>query len=149
MAAPRRCGTLLGLFAGQLWLASLAPAAAPGADPAPEAAAMPPPGKLTAKQGHQKMMEQRGITSLRRGGGILEVFEGEVRGGVRKEVRRVNGEVVKTTGEKVGDTPVVTKQLGGHVNNSPSPPITVDIQLTLTTPAAAKGGVPVLMEFGF
>src|SRR5262249_52148404 len=28
-------------------------------------------------------------------------------------------------------------------------PITVDIQLTLTTPAEAKGPVPVIMEFGF
>jgi hypothetical protein len=39
--------------------------------------------------------------------------------------------------------------LAGHVDNSTCPQITVDIQLTLTTPANAKGPVPVMMEFGF
>jgi hypothetical protein len=47
------------------------------------------------------------------------------------------------------DLPVVTKQLIGHVDNSAHPQITVDIRLTLTTPANAKAGVPVIMEFGF
>ena len=37
----------------------------------------------------------------------------------------------------------------GHVDNSSYPQITVDIQLTLTTPANANGPVPVIMEFGF
>src|SRR5947208_363137 len=48
-----------------------------------------------------------------------------------------------------GAEPIVTKQLVGHVDNSACPLITVDIQLTLTTPAAAIGPVPVMMEFGF
>ena len=58
-------------------------------------------------------------------------------------------EVTETTEEKVGDVPVVTKRLVGHVDNSRCPQIKVDIQLTLTTPADAKGPVPVMMEFGF
>src|SRR5213075_607717 len=37
----------------------------------------------------------------------------------------------------------------GHVDNSSYPTITVDIQLTLTTPEKATGPVPVMMEFGF
>ena len=45
--------------------------------------------------------------------------------------------------------PSITKHLVGHVDNSSYPPITVDIQLTLTTPADATGPVPVIMEFGF
>ena len=45
--------------------------------------------------------------------------------------------------------PVITKRLVGHVDNSRCPQIKVDIQLTLTTPADAKGPVPVMMEFGF
>jgi hypothetical protein len=49
----------------------------------------------------------------------------------------------------VGEVPVVTKRLVGHVESSAYPHITVDIQLTLTTPANAKGPVPVIMEFGF
>ena len=61
----------------------------------------------------------------------------------------MNWEVTDTTKEKVGDVPVVTKKLVGHVDNSSYPPITVDIQLTLTTPADATGPVPVMMEFGF
>ena len=36
----------------------------------------------------------------------------------------------------------------GHVDNSAYPQITVDIQLSLSTPANAKGPVPVIMVFG-
>src|SRR5205823_730410 len=43
----------------------------------------------------------------------------------------------------------ITKQLVGHVDNSSYPLITVDIQLTLSTPANATRPVPVMMEFGF
>jgi hypothetical protein len=48
-----------------------------------------------------------------------------------------------------GDVPVVTKHLVGHVDNSAYPAITVDIGLTLSTPANATGPVPVMMQFGF
>ena len=57
-------------------------------------------------------------------------------------------EVVSVTHEKNGDVPVITKKLVGHVDNSGDPAITVDIELTLSTPADAKGPVPVIMEFG-
>ena len=40
------------------------------------------------------------------------------------------------------------KQLVGHVDNSSCPSIAVDIQMTLVTPANAKGPVPVMMMFG-
>jgi hypothetical protein len=39
--------------------------------------------------------------------------------------------------------------LVGHVDNSSYRAITVNIDLTLTTPASANGAVPVIMEFGF
>jgi hypothetical protein len=61
----------------------------------------------------------------------------------------VNWEVTGTTHDQVGDVPVITKRLVGHVDNSAYPPIKVDIQLTLTTPARTTGPVPVMMEFGF
>ena len=48
-------------------------------------------------------------------------------------------EVTSTTEEKVGDIPAITKKLVGHVDNSKCPQIKVDIQLTLTTPANARG----------
>jgi hypothetical protein len=61
----------------------------------------------------------------------------------------VKWEVTGTKREVNGDVPIITKQLVGHVDNSSYPLITVDIQLTLTTPANATRPVPVIMEFGF
>jgi len=61
----------------------------------------------------------------------------------------VNWEVTSTSNETNGDVPVITKKLVGHVDNSSYSLITVDIQLTLSTPANATGPVPVIMEFGF
>jgi len=80
---------------------------------------------------------------------IVEDFDREVYGRVPKNVPRVNWEVVSTTKETKFEIPAVTKQLVGHVDNSTYPLITVNIQLTLTTPANATGPVPVIMEFGF
>ncbi len=80
---------------------------------------------------------------------IVEDFDREVYGRVPKDVPEVKWEVAETKQEKVGDIRVITKRLVGHVDNSRCPQIAVDIQLTLTTPAEAKGPVPVMMEFGF
>jgi hypothetical protein len=80
---------------------------------------------------------------------IVEDFDREIYGRVPRDTPKVKWEVKATDKQKVGDVPVVTKQLVGHVENASYPPITVDIQLSLTTPADAKGPVPVLMEFGF
>ena len=79
---------------------------------------------------------------------ILEDFEREVYGRTPKVTPKVNWEVVSTTNGTNGDVPIITKQLIGHVDNSSYPAITVDIQLTLVTPAGAKGPVPVMMQFG-
>src|SRR5207248_7268854 len=80
---------------------------------------------------------------------IVEDFDREVYGRVPKETPKVKWEVTDTKDDKVGNVAVVTKKLVGHVDNSSYPPITVDIQLTLTTPAEARGPVPVIVEFGF
>jgi len=80
---------------------------------------------------------------------IVEDFDREIYGRVPKDTPGVKWEVIGTSKEKNGDVPVVTKKLVGHVDNSSYPQITVDIQLTLTTPADASGPVPVMMEFGF
>ncbi len=80
---------------------------------------------------------------------IVEDFDREVYGRVPKDTPKVKWEVTETTKETNGDVPVITKQLVGHVDNSAYPAITVDIRLTLTTPANATGPVPVMMEFGF
>jgi putative membrane-bound dehydrogenase-like protein len=80
---------------------------------------------------------------------IVEDFDREIYGRVPKDTPRVKWEVLATDRRKVGDVPVVSKRLVGHVDNSSCPQITVDIQLTLTTPEKATGPVPVMMEFGF
>jgi hypothetical protein len=78
---------------------------------------------------------------------IVEDFDREVYGRLPKNTPKVNWEVVGTTREKIGDVPVVVKKLVGHVDNSSYPLVTVDIQMTLTTPANAAGPVPVILEF--
>ena len=80
---------------------------------------------------------------------IVEDFDREIYGRAPKETPTVVWEVTNTIQEKNGDVPVVTKQLVGHVGNSAYPAVKVDIQLTLTTPAAASGPVPVMMELSF
>ncbi len=80
---------------------------------------------------------------------IVEDFNREVYGRVPIDVPKVTWEVTATIEEKVGDVAVVTRRLVGHVDNAKCPQIKVEIQLALTTPAGAKGPVPVIMEFGF
>ena len=80
---------------------------------------------------------------------IVEDFDREIYGRVPKSTPKVNWELTNTTRETNGDVPVITKKLVGHVDNSSYPLITVDMQLTLTTPANAAGPVPVILEFGF
>ena len=80
---------------------------------------------------------------------IVEDFDREVYGRAPKNTPMVNWEVTATNKQTVGEVAVVTKQLVGHVDNSAYPLVTVDIQLTLTTPAEATGPMPVIMEFGF
>src|SRR4051794_14553678 len=80
---------------------------------------------------------------------IVEDFDREVYGQVPKDTPKVKWEVTATDKQTVGDVPVVTKRLVGHVDNSAYPAIKVDIQLTLTTPEKAAGPVPVIMELGF
>jgi hypothetical protein len=80
---------------------------------------------------------------------VVEDFDREVYGRVPKETPRVRWEIKETVKEKVGDVPAITKKLVGKVDNSSYPLVTVEIQLSLTTPENAPGPVPVMMEFGF
>jgi lysophospholipase L1-like esterase len=79
---------------------------------------------------------------------IVEDFEREVLGRIPPDVPRVNWTVASTANSKTGVFPVIQKQLIGHVDNSSCPAITVDIQMTLVTPANAKRPVPVMIMFG-
>ena len=80
---------------------------------------------------------------------IVEDFDREVYGRVPANVPAVTWKIESTVRTNSGTVPVIRKQLVGHVDNSSYTNIAVDIQLTLTTPADAKGPVPVMLEFGF
>ena len=79
---------------------------------------------------------------------IVELFDREIYGRVPNNVPEVKWEVAGTKNEMNGDVPVITKELIGHVDNSSYPEVTVDMKVSLSTPANAKGPVPVIMEFG-
>jgi lysophospholipase L1-like esterase len=79
---------------------------------------------------------------------IVEDFEREVLGRVPTNAPKVTWTVANTTNSTAGAYPVIERQLVGHVDNPAYPEITVDIQMTLVTPAAAKRPVPVMMMFG-
>lgn len=80
---------------------------------------------------------------------IVEDFDREIYGRVPANLPNVTWEVTAVTNDTVGGSKAITKHLLGHVDNQVYPAIKVDIQLTLSTPAEAKGPVPVMMEFGF
>lgn len=105
------------------------------------------PDPLVLKNGQKVTTAQMWLNKRRPE--IVEDFDREIYGRVPRNTPRVNWEVTGTTNEKNDEVPVITKQLVGHVDNSSYPAISVDIQLTLSTPADAAGPVPVIMEFGF
>ena len=79
---------------------------------------------------------------------IVEEFDREVLGRVPKNVPKVTWRVNRTEQFQVGGRPVVGRELIGAVDNSLYPEITVEIQMTLVTPANAARPVPVMMMFG-
>lgn len=80
---------------------------------------------------------------------LVEYFDREIYGRVPTNTPKVNWQVTSTANTNVGDCPVIVKQIVGHVDNSADPSITVDIQLSLTTPANATGPVPVMLQFTY
>jgi (4-O-methyl)-D-glucuronate---lignin esterase len=79
---------------------------------------------------------------------IVEEFDREVVGRVPKIVPKVSWRVNRTERFDVGGRPVIGKELIGAVDNTAYPDITVEIQMTVVTPANATRPVPVMMMFG-
>jgi hypothetical protein len=104
------------------------------------------PEVLTLKSG--KAVTSPAIWFKERRPEIVEDFEREVLGRVPADAPKVTWTVTRSIDATVGGHPVVGKQLTGHVDNTMFPSITVDIQMTLVTPADAKGPVPVMIMFG-
>ena len=105
------------------------------------------PDPLVLKNG--KKVKTAAVWWKQRRPEIVEDFDREIYGRAPKETPKVKWEVTSTANETNGDVPVVKKTLVGHVDNSSYPQVTVDMQLTLTTPANATGPVPVIMQFTF
>jgi hypothetical protein len=80
---------------------------------------------------------------------IVEMFDREIYGRVPAHTPAVHWEVTATKRGEDAGVPTITKTLVGHVDNSAYPLIDVNIQMELTTPANAKGSVPVILEYGF
>ena len=105
------------------------------------------PDPLELKNG-EKVTSAKAWWSKRRPE-IVEDFDVEIYGRQPKNIPKVTWEVLSAINETYAGIPVITKKLVGHVDNSTYPQVSVDIQLTLATPANAKDPVPVIMEFGF
>ena len=80
---------------------------------------------------------------------ILEYFNREIYGRVPENTPKVTWELVSTTYDTSNHVPAITRKLIGHVDHSSYPAITVNIDLTVSTPANIKTPVPVIIEFGF
>lgn len=80
---------------------------------------------------------------------IAADFETEMYGKIPAKTPMVTWTAKITDYEFVGRTPVIAKQLIGHVDNSEYPLIDVNINMVLVLPMNVKGPVPVLIMFGF
>ena len=80
---------------------------------------------------------------------IVEDFDREIYGRVPKNVPKVTWELISTIHDTSNHVPAITRKLIGHVDNSSYPAITVNIELTISTPVNVKTPVPLMMEFGF
>ena len=104
------------------------------------------PEVLTLKNG-RKVTNAAGWWKERRPE-IVEEFDREVLGRVPMNVPKVTWVVNRTEQFTVGGRPVVGKELIGKVDNSSYPDVSVNMQMTVVTPAAATKPVPVMMLFG-
>ena len=80
---------------------------------------------------------------------LVALFDNEYFGHVPANTPAVHWEVVSTTQGTNGGIATLTKHLVGHVDNSAYPQISVNIDVLLTTPAASRHPVPVILEFSF
>jgi hypothetical protein len=80
---------------------------------------------------------------------IIEDFDREIYGRIPQNTPAVKWEVISEKDTVDGIYPIKIKNLVGHVDNSSCPSISIDIQLSLTTPSGIARPVPVIIEFGW
>jgi hypothetical protein len=79
---------------------------------------------------------------------IVEAFDREICGRISESMPSVSWEGAETTNGTNSGVAIVTKRLVGHVDNSTYPLISVDMAVTLATPASATAAVLVILRFG-
>jgi len=80
---------------------------------------------------------------------IVEDFDREVYGRVPRTVPPVRWQVLTVEEGRNAASATVTRRLVGHADAAGAPAIAVDIDMTLVTPATARGRVPVIVQFTF
>lgn len=80
---------------------------------------------------------------------LLKGFEQEMYGRIPDKTPKVTWTAKITDREFVGRTPVIARQMIGHVDNSEYPLIDVNINMVVVLPVNVKGAVPVLIMFGY
>jgi hypothetical protein len=124
------------------------PPGASGSDPATydEAVANPYPvlpDPLVSNAGTRVVSAEQWFAERRPE--ILEDFAREVYGRIPTETPAVSWQVDSVE----DDGMTLTRELTGHVDHSAYPAISVAIELTVATPAAATGPVPLILQLGF
>lgn len=104
------------------------------------------PDPLRLKNG-QKVINEKTWWEQRRPE-IVEDFDREIYGRMPSNMPSVSWRIIKTITENVGSKNVVTKTLVGHVDNKAYPYINIDIDMTLSAPAASTEAVPVVLVYG-
>lgn len=79
---------------------------------------------------------------------IVEDFEREVLGRIPRGVPSVQWSVVSLSRGTLAGRAAIGKQIVGHVASQVHPALSVNIHMTLVTPADATGPVPVMIMFG-
>jgi len=80
---------------------------------------------------------------------IRRLLDETLYGRVPADVPKVSWRVTGRASDRIGNVPVVTTTLVGHVDNRRDPTISVEIAMTVTVPAALRGRhIPAVMLFG-
>lgn len=80
---------------------------------------------------------------------LIDIFSSEIYGYAPEETPSVTWEVVAEREETVAGVPAMIRDYVGRVDNTAYPAIEVNIDMTLTLPADAKGPVPAIVSFIF
>ncbi|PCI53156.1 MAG: acetylxylan esterase [Alphaproteobacteria bacterium] len=80
---------------------------------------------------------------------IVEIFDREIYGRQPATTPSVTWEIVSQTEGMEADIPVTIQELVGHLDNSAYPQISVNIEMTLTTPRNVDGPVPAIVHFTY